>query len=571
MSVIAKTILNDKNSGSCINSYMPKTIVILILITGLLQGCASRPTATPEMDNVIELGVKPMIALEVFRDGADFYMQLLQGNHMFYAGGYREETAHKAKPASGQYPAPSLVPLQYYREKPWESLPASATSLPILGVDTWRQLRNRLFSALMSGDQTGLVMNFEHEEYFLFYDQQQQFQATRLLDKPGDYGIKGYLHFEDFIRSASHILDEFLAEKSITHNEFIVNTGDEGLYSLPLLYINSAEHSLIFFRHEPLQPASMTALPGVKSGQAVAHLLRSHLSNIYTRPVSSLFRLMTVISDTAVSTASFEWATALRQTPVPPLGDSQAMDLEAWEHDLDNMTKHPQTSGSIDFLIDGEAFFTRFIDAVSSARQSVHLQTYIFDNDDYAVQIAELLKRRSNDGVDIKVLLDGLGTIAATMTDSPSQPETHQAPVSVRQFLEQDSEVKVRQKANPWLTGDHVKSTIIDGETAFVGGMNIGREYRYDWHDLMLELHGPVVNLIDKEFDQAWSKAGLLGDLGYLFSRAKSLLEEGSETFNEITYLVGYEDISFFRKVFVRFTGLRPREYQRRFAGYSLQ
>jgi transcriptional regulator GlxA family with amidase domain len=61
--------------------------------------------------------------------------------------------------------------------------------------------------------------------------------------------------------------------------------------------------------------------------------------------------------------------------------------------------------------------------------------------------------------------------------------------------------------------------------------------------------------------------------LGYLqqlrVETAKSLLEDGSRTFNEITYQVGYEDIAFFRKVFVKLTGLRPKEYQQRFAGYS--
>jgi transcriptional regulator GlxA family with amidase domain len=61
--------------------------------------------------------------------------------------------------------------------------------------------------------------------------------------------------------------------------------------------------------------------------------------------------------------------------------------------------------------------------------------------------------------------------------------------------------------------------------------------------------------------------------LGYLqqlrVKTAKRLLEEGTRTFDEITYQVGYEDIPFFRKVFIRLTGLRPREYQQRFAGYS--
>jgi transcriptional regulator GlxA family with amidase domain len=74
---------------------------------------------------------------------------------------------------------------------------------------------------------------------------------------------------------------------------------------------------------------------------------------------------------------------------------------------------------------------------------------------------------------------------------------------------------------------------------------------------------------LERRFKQA------TGDtpLAYLQQRrvetAKRLLEDGSRTFNEITYQVGYEDIPFFRKVFVRLTGLRPREYQQRFAGYA--
>jgi transcriptional regulator GlxA family with amidase domain len=90
----------------------------------------------------------------------------------------------------------------------------------------------------------------------------------------------------------------------------------------------------------------------------------------------------------------------------------------------------------------------------------------------------------------------------------------------------------------------------------------------YDW------LAGKL-RMSRRSLERRFKEATGVTPLGYLqqlrVEAAKSLLEEGSETFNEITYLVGYEDISFFRKVFVRFTGLRPREYQRRFAGYSLQ
>jgi cardiolipin synthase len=66
---------------------------------------------------------------------------------------------------------------------------------------------------------------------------------------------------------------------------------------------------------------------------------------------------------------------------------------------------------------------------------------------------------------------------------------------------------------NPWLAGDHTKTIIIDNRVAFLGGMNIGREYRYDWHDLMMELRGPVVDEIQTAFEKAWRLQSFLGDI----------------------------------------------------------
>jgi len=78
-----------------------------------------------------------------------------------------------------------------------------------------------------------------------------------------------------------------------------------------------------------------------------------------------------------------------------------------------------------------------------------------------------------------------------------------------------------------------------------------------------------------RSLERRFKQATGVTPLGYLqqlrVETAKRLLEEGTQTFNEITYQVGYEDISFFRKVFVRLTGLRPKEYKQRFAGYSVK
>ena len=90
-------------------------------------------------------------------------------------------------------------------------------------------------------------------------------------------------------------------------------------------------------------------------------------------------------------------------------------------------------------------------------------------------------------------------------------------PLSIVDYLESDSRVRVRVRTPAFLRADHTKTTIIDDETCFLGGMNIGREYRFDWHDLMVEVNGPVVQHIREQFLAAWVLAGWSGDFGYFF------------------------------------------------------
>ncbi len=72
-----------------------------------------------------------------------------------------------------------------------------------------------------------------------------------------------------------------------------------------------------------------------------------------------------------------------------------------------------------------------------------------------------------------------------------------------------------------------------------------------------------------RSLERRFKQAVGLTPLGYQqqlrVAHAKRLLEDGHFSFSEITYKVGYEDISFFRKIFIRVTGLRPKEYQQKF------
>ncbi len=213
---------------------------------------------------------------------------------------------------------------------------------------------------------------------------------------------------------------------------------------------------------------------------------------------------------------------AVKARPIPPLSSGPGMDLEEWERELDRITGTEASMGTLSFLVDGEEFFPALTEEIEAAQRSIQLRTYIFDNDDFAVQIADLLKRRSQD-VEVTVLMDGIGTVTGASVMPASLPDSHVAPGSMARYLEAHSRVRARQMTNPWFTGDHCKVAIIDRRVAFLGGMNIGREYRYEWHDLMVRVEGPVVEQLARDADEAWAQTSLWGDFaGLLRSGAQA-------------------------------------------------
>ena len=261
--------------------------------------------------------------------------------------------------------------------------------------------------------------------------------------------------------------------------------------------------------------------PGVSAQdvQTVTHVIGSH-AGLLLRPVSFLHRLSFMVIHTGFDALRWTWRIGLKNRPIVPLSDGPGMDLGEWEEELNRITGRPASIGTMRYLIDGREFFPRFVEALEQAEESVDIRTYIFDNDDYAMMIARLLRKRSSE-IDIRVLLDGLGTILATKADPDTMPSQHVAPASMRVFLTNGSRVRVRQTTNPLFMFDHSKTTIVDHRLAFIGGMNIGREYRYDWHDMMVELQGPIVNILEKEFDKTWAHTGMWGDLGKLVHSLK--------------------------------------------------
>jgi cardiolipin synthase len=235
-------------------------------------------------------------------------------------------------------------------------------------------------------------------------------------------------------------------------------------------------------------------------------------------PVSALHRVITLTADMLgrLITAPLQAISSGGDRPAVPLVADGGMDLVAWEKALDKLTGTRQTLGSAQFLIDGDAFYPALYDAIEGAEKSVDVRLYIFDTDDVALDVADRLKRRAGE-VRTRVLLDGLGSSWASGARPDTLPAGHRAPLSIAAYLREESRVTVRMQANPLMAGDHTKSIVIDGERAFLGGMNVGREYRHEWHDMMVDLRGPVVAGIRRDFDATWNRASLFGDIAWLF------------------------------------------------------
>ncbi len=179
--------------------------------------------------------------------------------------------------------------------------------------------------------------------------------------------------------------------------------------------------------------------------------------------------------------------------------------------------RFPQTEfGKLTWLVDGPTFFPEFDRQIAAAQQSIQIQVFIFDNDDIGVRYADVLKRRSSE-IPVHVLFDDLGsTMAHHSAPETLGPPGFMPPSNIGSYLRKNSDIIARRSLNPFLVCDHTKLMIFDEKIAFLGGMNLGREYYSEWHDLMVRVEGPIVSSLSKDFKRSWKIAGPWGDFALL-------------------------------------------------------
>lgn len=245
-----------------------------------------------------------------------------------------------------------------------------------------------------------------------------------------------------------------------------------------------------------------------------AVVIEGQLVALVKNPISFVGRAVNFALQTAgVILRRRAWPTPEIQ---PVAADRPGMDLPAFEAKLDSMLGSHRSRGSIRLLLDGPGFFPLFERRIEEAKESLHLRVCIWDTDDVAVGLADRVRRRSMEISDTRVLVDRASSLGSGEAPPGTRmPEGFEPPRSIQTYLKSGSRVRVRNFLNAMTMGDHSKVLIVDRKYAFLGGMNLGREYRYEWHDAMVELEGPIVARFQRDFELAWSHASALGDLAY--------------------------------------------------------
>ncbi|MBK8496558.1 MAG: cardiolipin synthase [Chitinophagaceae bacterium] len=197
---------------------------------------------------------------------------------------------------------------------------------------------------------------------------------------------------------------------------------------------------------------------------------------------------------------------------VPQYGQSivTASDAAVMQHaELATMLikdlKSPLTcNNKVKLLLNGEEKFPELLSCLENAKHHIHLEYYIYEQDEIGNAIIELLIKKAAAGIEVRFIYDDFG--------SPSikrkiEKRMQEAGIEIYPF----SKVHFYLLANRFNYRNHRKIVIIDGQTAFTGGINVSDKYinhkkeKLYWRDTHLRIDGPGVYYLQYLFLSDWN------------------------------------------------------------------
>lgn len=191
-------------------------------------------------------------------------------------------------------------------------------------------------------------------------------------------------------------------------------------------------------------------------------------------------------------------------------------DLAAWVAAEEALSGVPLIAGNrVRLTLDGPETFAAMFSAMRAARDHIHLEMYIVENDTLGRRLLDLLVRKQREGVQVNVIYDSVGSfgLPGDFFDPLLRAGGHTLEFNPVNPLQ------VRRK---WLLNhrDHRKILVVDGRTAFTGGINISDVYAKSgprrasarapagvpWRDTQVEIRGPAAAAFQRLFLDTWRR-----------------------------------------------------------------
>src|SRR5207253_3090232 len=187
----------------------------------------------------------------------------------------------------------------------------------------------------------------------------------------------------------------------------------------------------------------------------------------------------------------------------PHLDVKQPGELSALLPSIVGLTQASLDPGNqVQPLENGDQFFPLLLRDIAGAKESIHIETFIWWKGDVCDQIADALSKKAQQGVEVRLLVDATG---GHKMEERLEKQLRDAGAQVRMFhpLRFSNLGRMNNR-------DHRKVVVIDGRIGYVGGYGFAKEWsghaqdRHHWRDTGLRVVGPVVNRLQGAFCENW-------------------------------------------------------------------
>ncbi len=192
-----------------------------------------------------------------------------------------------------------------------------------------------------------------------------------------------------------------------------------------------------------------------------------------------------------------------KRKPDKTLQVTEPGELRALLPSLAGLTHSTMESGNaMQVLQNGDMFFPALFRDIQAARESVHIESFIWYDGKIARQLAKILAEKGRQGVEVRVLVDASG---GRQLKGEVKEMLERAGVQIAHFhpLRFGNLARLNNR-------DHRKLMIIDGRIGYIGGFCIADEWggnarhRKEYRDTGLRITGPIVNRLQAAFAENW-------------------------------------------------------------------